>query len=74
MSTQPIKEYPQFYLIQQTSQVEAMMTIIRDKETNRSDFVFFSDRLFRLLVEEGLSSLEFRKKEIMTPTGVKYEV
>ena len=29
-------------------------TIIRDKDTKREDFIFYSDRLIRLLIEEGL--------------------
>lgn len=29
-------------------------TIIRDKTTKREDFIFYSDRLIRLLIEEGL--------------------
>ena len=29
------------------------MTIIRNRDTERSDFVFYADRLIRLLVEEG---------------------
>lgn len=74
MSFQPLKDFPQFSLINQTHQVLAMMTIIRDRETSRPDFVFFADRLFRLLMEEGLSCLEFSKKEIITPTGSKVEV
>lgn len=37
----------------QTKQLDALLTIIRDKETNRSNFIFYSDRIIRLLVEEG---------------------
>jgi len=29
------------------------MTIIRDKNTQRADFIFYSDRIIRVLVEEG---------------------
>ncbi|CAG8564244.1 14269_t:CDS:2 [Cetraspora pellucida] len=36
-----------------TNQLEALLTIIRDKDTNRGDFIFYSDRIIRLLVEEG---------------------
>lgn len=32
------------------------MTIIRDESTSRSDFIFYSDRIIRLLVEEGKCS------------------
>lgn len=37
----------------QTKQLDALMTIIRDQDTKRSDFIFYSDRIIRLLVEEG---------------------
>ena len=74
MTTVPLKDYPQFSVINHTPQIQAIMTILRDRTTKRSDFVFFSDRLFRLLMEEGLACLDFNKKEILTPTGSKFEV
>ena len=40
-------------VLPQTAQLRAMMTIIRDRDTGRDDFVFYSDRIIRLLVEEG---------------------
>jgi uracil phosphoribosyltransferase len=43
----------QVKLLPQTSQLKGLMTIIRDKETPRSDFIFYADRIIRLLVEEG---------------------
>ncbi|CAG8525720.1 6527_t:CDS:2, partial [Diversispora eburnea] len=36
-----------------TNQIDALLTIIRDKATARGDFIFHSDRIIRLLVEEG---------------------
>jgi len=43
----------QVKLLAQTTQLKGLMTIIRDKETPRSDFIFYADRIIRLLVEEG---------------------
>lgn len=40
-----------------TPQLLAMMTMIRAKNTARADFIFYSDRIIRLLVEEGDLSL-----------------
>jgi hypothetical protein len=37
-----------------TPQVQSLLTIIRNAETPRADFVFYSDRLIRLLIEEGI--------------------
>jgi hypothetical protein len=44
---------PQCQLLEQTSQLKALMTIIRAKDTSRADFIFYADRIIRLLVEEG---------------------
>ena len=40
-------------LLEQTPQLKTLLTIIRNKETSRGDFIFYSDRVIRLLVEEG---------------------
>lgn len=58
--------------LKQTAQLEALYTIIRDKNTSRGDFIFYSDRIIRLLVEEGLNHLPIVPKTVMTPTGVEY--
>ena len=52
----------------QTAQLEALYTIIRNKGTSRGDFLFYSDRIIRLLVEEGLNHLPVVKKVVETPT------
>ncbi|KAH7824507.1 Uracil phosphoribosyltransferase [Monocercomonoides exilis] len=72
-SVAPLPEFPQFTIVPQTPQIIALMTIMRDRKTSRGDFVFYADRLFRLLMEEGLSHLPFTKKVITTPTNVAYE-
>ena len=48
------------------------MTIIRNRSTDRSEFVFYSDRIIRLLVEEGLNHLPFAETTVQTPTGADY--
>ncbi|KXS17370.1 PRTase-like protein [Gonapodya prolifera JEL478] len=64
---------PNVIVLPQTKELVALMTIIRDKETGRSDFVFYSDRIIRLLVEEGLNHVAFVEKTVITPTGVEYK-
>jgi len=59
---------PSVFTLPQTAQLEALYTIIRDKETSRGDFLFYSDRIIRLLVEEGLNHLPVIKKVVETPT------
>ncbi|KAN0061275.1 Uracil phosphoribosyltransferase, synthesizes UMP from uracil [Thecaphora frezii] len=57
----------------QTAQLDALLTIIRNKDTPRSDFIFYSDRIIRLLVEEGLNHLPTHPKTVQTPTGLSYD-
>jgi len=59
---------PSVFTLPQTAQLEALYTIIRDKETKRGDFLFYSDRIIRLLVEEGLNHLPVVKRTVETPT------
>lgn len=40
-----------------SKQMKAVMTIIRNRETCREDFIFHADRMVRFLVEEGLAHL-----------------
>ncbi|KAH9887735.1 PRTase-like protein [Cubamyces lactineus] len=69
--TEPLP--PSVYKLPQTAQLEALYTIIRDRETSRGDFLFYSDRIIRLLVEEGLNHLPVVPKTVTTPTGATYE-
>lgn len=63
---------PSVFTLQQTAQLEALYTIIRDKDTSRGDFLFYSDRIIRLLVEEGLNHLPVVPKSVQTPTVCGY--
>ncbi|KAL4192526.1 hypothetical protein AMTRI_Chr06g172430 [Amborella trichopoda] len=66
------KIYPNVYVIQSTFQIRGMHTLIRDCEISKHDFVFYSDRLIRLVVEHGLGHLPFTEKQVITPTGSVY--
>uniref|UniRef100_A0A674D9Z8 Uridine-cytidine kinase n=1 Tax=Salmo trutta TaxID=8032 RepID=A0A674D9Z8_SALTR len=55
-----------------TPQVHGMHTIIRNKDTNRDEFIFYSKRLMRLLIEHALSFLPL-KVSVETPQGSIYE-
>ncbi|KNH01790.1 PRTase-like protein [Perkinsela sp. CCAP 1560/4] len=72
-NTQKILVFPNVYALRETQQIRLLQTAIRDKETSNEDFVFYADRLVRLLVEEALSFLPCRRKDIVTPTGSLYE-
>jgi len=49
------------------------MTIIRNRTTRRNDFIFYADRLTRLLVEESLNLLPTSDKTVTTPLSLPYK-
>lgn len=59
-------------LLPQTPQIKGMHTIIRDKNVSRDEFIFYSKRLMRLLLEFALSSFPFENIEVETAQDVKY--
>jgi uracil phosphoribosyltransferase len=65
-------ECPSLIIIPQTKQLLTLMTIIRDRETNPIDFVFYSNRIIRMLCEAGLEEMPHELKTVMSPTGVEY--
>lgn len=60
------------HVLEHNTQLKALYTIIRDKNTKRDDFVFFSERIIRLLVEHALSLLPVKPKTVITPAGHTY--
>uniref|UniRef100_A0A0N4Z9B3 Uracil phosphoribosyltransferase homolog n=1 Tax=Parastrongyloides trichosuri TaxID=131310 RepID=A0A0N4Z9B3_PARTI len=59
--------------LEKTNQVVELQTILRDRETTNSDFVFHADRLMRLVIEEGLNCLSYKEVIVKTPTGRYYK-
>lgn len=68
------KEVPfeNVHILPQTPQLIALLTMIRDKNTERGDFIFYSNRIIRLLVEEGLNHLPVVAHSVSTPVGKDY--
>ncbi|MCI4395867.1 hypothetical protein PGIGA_G00196950 [Pangasianodon gigas] len=60
-------------VMESTPQVRGMHTIIRNRETNRDEFIFYSKRLMRLLIEHALSFLPLKPVSVETPQGTIYE-
>ncbi|XP_019724082.1 uridine-cytidine kinase-like 1 isoform X8 [Hippocampus comes] len=60
-------------VLESTPQVKGMHTIIRNKETSRDEFIFYSKRLMRLLIERALSFLPSQVHVVQTPQGEDYE-
>jgi Uracil phosphoribosyltransferase len=49
-----VRQYPNLECMESSSILRQLHTIIRDRNTSRADFVFYADRLIRLVVETGL--------------------
>eukprot|EP01024_Parvocaulis_polyphysoides_P030044 TRINITY_DN2730_c0_g1_i7.p1 TRINITY_DN2730_c0_g1~~TRINITY_DN2730_c0_g1_i7.p1 ORF type:complete len:322 (-),score=15.98 TRINITY_DN2730_c0_g1_i7:527-1378(-) len=64
-----VRLYNNLQVIPSNYQIRGMHTIIRDRNTNKNDFVFYADRLIRLVVEAGLGHFPFKTKNVETPTG-----
>jgi uracil phosphoribosyltransferase len=61
------------HLLPQTNQLRALHTVIRDRNARREDFVFYSGRIIRLLVETALDLLPFEACAPETPVGARYD-
>lgn len=64
--------YTNLEVLPSNFQIRGMHTIIRDANTTTVDFIFYADRLLRLVVEAGLGHLPFRERIVTTPTGQLY--
>nr|XP_018261748.1 uridine kinase [Kwoniella dejecticola CBS 10117]OBR83906.1 uridine kinase [Kwoniella dejecticola CBS 10117] len=60
-------------LLEQTNQLLGIMTILRDKTTDRGEFIFHADRLSTIVVERALSLIPCQPKTVKTPLGIDYE-
>eukprot|EP00090_Calanus_glacialis_P000985 TRINITY_DN10717_c0_g1_i7.p1 TRINITY_DN10717_c0_g1~~TRINITY_DN10717_c0_g1_i7.p1 ORF type:complete len:567 (-),score=157.72 TRINITY_DN10717_c0_g1_i7:214-1914(-) len=56
-----------------TPQIKGLHTYIRNRETARDEFIFYSERLIRLVIEYSLSLLPFETVSVSTPQGIQYE-
>lgn len=60
------------YVLPQTRQLRALHTIVRDRNARLEDFIFYSRRIIRLLLEAGLDRLPFGECDVTTPVGATY--
>jgi uracil phosphoribosyltransferase len=72
--TPDVTEYLQrhVHVLPQTRQLRAMHTVIRSRSARREDFVFYSNRIIRLLIESALDLLPFEDCPVTTPVGDTY--
>ncbi|KAM8864197.1 uridine-cytidine kinase-like 1a isoform 2-T3 [Spinachia spinachia] len=73
-SAQQTQTLPQtLSVLASTPQVKGLHTIIRNKRTSRDEFIFYSKRLMRLLIEHALTLLPSQPCVVQTPQGCEYE-
>ncbi|XP_055381980.1 uridine-cytidine kinase-like 1 isoform X3 [Condylostylus longicornis] len=60
-------------LLPSTPQIKGLHTFIRNKNTSRDEFIFYSKRLIRLVIEYALSLFPFKDTTVETPQGVQYQ-
>uniref|UniRef100_A0A3P8SJ75 Uridine-cytidine kinase n=1 Tax=Amphiprion percula TaxID=161767 RepID=A0A3P8SJ75_AMPPE len=56
-----------------TDSVNGKHILVQNKETSRDEFIFYSKRLMRLLIERALSFLPSQVHIVQTPQGEDYE-
>ncbi|XP_073845758.1 uridine-cytidine kinase-like lethal (2) k01209 [Musca autumnalis] len=61
------------HLLPATPQIKGLHTFIRNKNTSRDEFIFYSKRLIRLVIEYALSLFPFENTIVETPQSVLYE-
>lgn len=59
-------------LVPQTPQLVALYTVIRDSRTSRGEFVFYADRVIRLLLEHALNHIPLTPRTVLTRMGAKF--
>lgn len=60
---------PEAAVLEPTQRVRSLFTTVRDRETNRHDFVTSSDRLVSLILERALGFVEAEEVTVDTPCG-----
>ncbi|WBW73453.1 uracil phosphoribosyltransferase [Schizosaccharomyces osmophilus] len=67
------KDHKNVYVLNQTNQLKGLFTIIRDRTKPRSEFIFYANRIIRLIVEEGLNHLPVSPAQVTTAQNVKFD-
>lgn len=61
------------HVLPPTNQLRMAHSIIRDKHARQEDFVFYSDRIIRQLLETAMNLLPHRERQVDTPIGAQYD-
>ncbi|KAL7067772.1 hypothetical protein ACR3K2_16810 [Cryptosporidium serpentis] len=65
-------KYKRLVISNQTPQLKGIITILRDVNTNKEDFMFYTDRVSRIVLEDALNLLPYNVKTIKSPMNVEY--
>ena len=60
-------------LLPGTPQIKGLHTYIRNRDTPRDEFIFYSKRLIRLVIEYSLSLLPYEAVRVATPQDIEYD-
>lgn len=71
MADQPLPESLQ--VLPSTPQIRGLHTFVRNRDTPRDEFIFYSKRLIRLVIEYALSLLPYETVIVTTPQNETYE-
>ena len=56
------------HILPRTKVLESSMTIIRNKDSKREDFIFYSNRICHWLIDAAFEFLPFIPKQVISPT------
>ncbi|CAJ0568251.1 unnamed protein product, partial [Mesorhabditis spiculigera] len=73
VTLQDVMDEDKLVVLNKTDQLWELHTILKDRTTQHPDYVFYADRLMRLVVEEGLNRLPITEKRVVTPTMCPYK-
>jgi len=66
-------QYPKLYVQRLTRSIIHNHTVIRDGKSTRKDFINYSKRILRSLLDDALCLLPFEQVDITTPTQLVYQ-
>ncbi|XP_021958153.1 uridine-cytidine kinase-like 1 isoform X2 [Folsomia candida] len=72
-SSTPTAMPESLFVLPSTRQILGLHTFIRAKDTPRDEFIFYSKRLIRLLIEYSMSLLPFKDVVVESPQNILYK-
>lgn len=63
---------PNALIMDQTSQIKGIHTLLLNPKTSSEDYMFYFDRVAALLVDKAVDLLPFTPKQVTTPQGYQY--